>query len=248
MIKSKIIENKWGSFNVPLRLPVGGAPPLPDAPWNKLIAAPPISLLRENIEDGKNLVDVGACWGFVSVVVGREVMKSGGKVFSFEANPELFKLMDLNLQMNGIAGEAHHRAVFDDSRSLVCFPEPILGNEILSTYASFGVDPDRTDGWMVNAVTLDSMNLPNVGMLKIDAEGCDLKVLIGAKDLLSLHRPIIVFEYTTCATCRGANGKPYRPLREPFEDYEKFLKSVDYKIVKRVKNDYLAIPSEKVRQ
>lgn len=43
-------------------------------------------------------------------------------------------------------------------------------------------------------VTLDSLKLPKVDYIKVDCEGFEYKILLGAKDTVCRYRPIIVIE------------------------------------------------------
>jgi FkbM family methyltransferase len=46
----------------------------------------------------------------------------------------------------------------------------------------------------VPVITLDSFGLPSVRLLKIDAEGMEIEVLLGARRLIAQHRPFLYVE------------------------------------------------------
>jgi hypothetical protein len=56
----------------------------------------------------------------------------------------------------------------------------------------------------VEVRTLDSFDLRDVGFLKIDAEGHELAVLHGARETITMHRPIVFVE----SEARHAAGAP----------------------------------------
>jgi hypothetical protein len=56
----------------------------------------------------------------------------------------------------------------------------------------------------VEVRTLDSFNLPDIGFLKIDAEGHELAVLHGARETITTNRPIVFVE----SEARHAPGAP----------------------------------------
>lgn len=70
-----------------------------------------------------------------------------------------------------------------------------------------------------------------VNLLKIDAEGMDLSVMIGGGGLIETDRPVIIFEFN-------------EPISVPFFYYANFLKSKDYTIEKIGWYNYLALPKE----
>ena len=53
------------------------------------------------------------------------------------------------------------------------------------------------EGVPVQTETLDSLRLPAPDLVKIDAEGVELDVLRGGKELLSGVRPALLVEFTT---------------------------------------------------
>jgi hypothetical protein len=46
----------------------------------------------------------------------------------------------------------------------------------------------------INVITLDSLNLSNISMIKIDVENHEVEVLEGAKQTILLNKPIIFIE------------------------------------------------------
>ena len=75
--------------------------------------------------------------------------------------------------------------------------------------------------------TLDSFNLENVGFIKIDIEGHELKALLGGLETLKKNRPVIVFEE-----------------HKLFSGVFTLLKELGYTIRRiSIRNDYIAIPA-----
>jgi FkbM family methyltransferase len=69
------------------------------------------------------------------------------------------------------------------------------------------------------AIKLDNLFFRNdISYLKIDAEGFDLSVMRGARNLIESNKPIITFEYNGLIS------------KEPYEEYEEFLFSLGYTI------------------
>lgn len=63
--------------------------------------------------------------------------------------------------------------------------------------------------------SLDSLYIPNVSLLKVDAEGMDLSILRGAKNTIREFKPRIIFEYNEL-------------ISPPLEDYHTYLNSIGY--------------------
>ncbi len=103
-----------------------------------------------------------------------------------------------------------------------------LGDEETKVRASGGAITNLRNSKVkyVLQKTLDSFKLKNIDFIKLDVEGHELKVLLGAKSLLEKYSPTIVIEENGSQVLWG-KGKENDAL-----DY---LISINYKIVK--KND-----------
>ncbi len=145
---------------------------------------------------GEAVVDVGANIGVMTSLFSRKAGEHG-RVFAFEAHPEVFRQLEQNVRRwNRPRIELFHRAVSSQA-GMVCLregagfavnegtarvAEPGLGNR------SFEVESVRLD---------DVLAASSYGVAKIDVEGHELEALSGASDCLAAHRlRDIVFEST----------------------------------------------------
>lgn len=143
----------------------------------------------EHVRKGDVVYDVGAHAGyhslFCSLLVG-----STGKVCAFEPNPKNFVSMTRQLTLN--------------SPNQVCLLPYALSDR--SAVASLDTSHGPSQGYLsssgdiqVKARTIDSLiadglcPVPNV--IKIDVEGHEYEVLIGAMNTLRKHKPIVLCDY-----------------------------------------------------
>lgn len=137
-------------------------------------------------------VDVGANIGVLSVYAS----KVGFDVIAFEAVPEVFRALQINLEENHVHGFAQNFAIWNRSEFLRMKKDP--KNLVLSK-----IDPEGEIE--VAAVPLDSFSLwPTV--VKIDVEGAELEVMKGMGRTLERAHPILIYESylgTKPAACRG---------------------------------------------
>ena len=124
-------------------------------------------LLMTRCREGAIGIDVGANCGFISMVMALSV-GSTGRVFSFEPDERFHRILESNIRNNGLAAR--------------CTP--------LRLAVGRGKGPtDVSLDEMVGRLALD-----RVDVLKIDVDGPDLDVLLGARDLLKRWRPLVVVE------------------------------------------------------
>ena len=79
----------------------------------------------------------------------------------------------------------------------------------------------------INIHTLDSYNLTDINLIKMDIQGYEYNALLGAKQTLLDNNPILCLEY------------PARDKRENnlLKKSDEFLTSINYKFIKRMAND-----------
>ena len=141
-----------------------------------------------------NLVEVGAHVGTHTCYLS----KLANTVIAYEPQPALYAHLMANLWLNG----CENVAVFN----LACYSKTcrmkarLFADQVYDTITekagiSFGECPPEGGGLIVSACRLDDMaTIHRVHFLKIDAEGNDLQVALGAMRIIKDNRPTIVFE------------------------------------------------------
>jgi FkbM family methyltransferase len=120
--------------------------------------------------------DVGAEYGYHSILMAKQLSKFGSKVYSFEPSPKNLKYLKFNLILNNLTQTAVVKSVFVSD----------IPNE-LQTFSLDNQSSNLVGGGRIISVptlTLDSLNI-DFTLVKIDAEGADLNVLRGARRLIS---------------------------------------------------------------
>jgi FkbM family methyltransferase len=168
---------------------------------------PVCELLWRLAAPGEWVVDVGANMGVMTSVLSKRVGPSG-RVFAFEPHPALFARLRQNARRwdrNNV--QTLNWAVSDQAgTSRLCESDCFTGN---TGTACLRGQADQGRSFQVPTARLDdALSSGDYGLLKIDVEGHEARVLAGAVSALGqgCFRDI-VFEST--AACRGA---PHRFL------------------------------------
>jgi FkbM family methyltransferase len=151
--------------------------------------------LVEHLRPGMTFYDLGANIGFFSLMAAR-LAGPQGRIFSFEADPEIAARLRENLSRNRFANaRVEQKAVWSES-STVSFAR-----------VDPGTSPDRGLGHVapgdsgsstitVEAISLDQFAAENPApdFVKCDVEGAEKEVFRGAAKLLATKHPILLVE------------------------------------------------------
>jgi FkbM family methyltransferase len=145
---------------------------------------------------GKNIIDVGANFGFHSMEFSDLV--GNGKVYAFEPQKLVYYQLCGNIILNGYENiTAYNLALSDTFTNLKMenlqyhsSDKINIGNAHLDAYYSSGYND-------VDVKPLDSFEFQNVAVLKIDVQGYEPKVLDGAMKTIQKNKPVIFIEAET---------------------------------------------------
>lgn len=193
------------------------------------------NILKET-KDGV-VLDIGANLGSYTVPIAKNHPQL--QFHSFEPQQTIFYQLCTNIFLNGLENvSAHHKCLSDyEWVKELEVPNYVLEQNI----GAFSVDNNvRTDGYEVlthgrtetiSAIKLDTMNLKNIRLIKLDVEGHEMEVLLGAINTLKNNGyPPILFE--------AWNFK----FAEKREKLFRFIKDLGYEISAVGHNsNYLAI-------
>lgn len=132
---------------------------------------------------GDTALDLGANIGYMTLVLARSAGPEG-RVLCFEPNPALLPILRTNvnnwnsLQVAPIQIETF--AISDrNGGGVLGFPDDYVRNQGLASLEL------KKDGVPVHVRRLDSMEINRAGIMKLDVEGHEAAVLMGAEKLLA---------------------------------------------------------------
>lgn len=133
------------------------------------------------LERGGLILDIGANIGNVS----QALVHAGFEVRAFEPQPAIFNCLTKNINP-----EWCYNIGLGDYESDMFMPAADYSRK-----GNFGgMSIGGSSGITVKVKTLDSFNFENVGVMKIDVEGFEEKVLRGAIETIKRCKPIIYLE------------------------------------------------------
>ncbi len=157
-------------------------------------------LVLSGIRSEAIVLDVGANIGSMSLAFGRRFPEC--TVYAFEPTDFAFRKLERNLELNPeLARRIHPIQAFLARDGFQSVPEGIysswsLASRANETHPLHGGTKHSAPGAKV--LTVDSFceeaRLEHVDFMKIDTDGYEFEVLLGARRTLKERRPVVVFE------------------------------------------------------
>jgi FkbM family methyltransferase len=156
--------------------------------WRSGYGEAELNYLGRIVPRARQSVDVGANLG----VYSRALSKLTPTVHAFEPNRELAQLLRRTLPRNVIVHEQalSSRTGCGTLRTPVVNGRPVFGLASLEEHAAY----PGSDQEAVQVAKLDDVLDGDVGFVKIDVEGHELRVLEGASSLIERCRPVLLIE------------------------------------------------------
>lgn len=150
-------------------------------------------ILKSLITKGATIVDVGANIGFFSMMISK-LVDINGQVFSFEPSKTIFDKLNSNLKLNSFVNiYPINLGLGQKDENLI-----LLRNTRYSGLSTIILKQDsRVTEEKIKITSLDNYfynKSIKIDLIKIDTEGFEPEVLLGAKRILKEHKPQIYIE------------------------------------------------------
>jgi FkbM family methyltransferase len=215
------IQNAFGSLLLPKQyLPsyLGGsmnhiAGDVGNLAVGKLLSSHIIKAGLPYLKKGSVILDIGAHMGTMSMMYGSFLsLKGGGEIISMEASPQNYVCTKYNIENNSsenVTNTVLNRVCLSTTtEEKISFPVHniktglitgqyghIRPEEIHHGYQTLDNQEILIDlVYKVPSISIDSLNLEKVDLIKIDCEGADLEVVAGGLETIGCHKPVLLIE------------------------------------------------------
>jgi len=177
--------------------------------------------LNTFLRQGDVFVDIGANIGLFTLIAAYRVGKTG-RVFSFEPTFEIYQRLNENIKLNNFNNVYRFQWALSDAESEGSFFKSQNGYDAWNSFAkpiageTFIKETVQCKRW--DDFARDNQLFGNVTMMKIDVEGWETRVLIGACEMLyRKDAPVLMVEFTEeAARSAGSSCKDLYCLLEQF--------------------------------
>jgi len=159
---------------------------------------------RNSFGDGVVAIDCGANIG-VHTIEWAKLMTDWGYVYSFEAQEFVYYALCGSIALNNCFNVTAKNEAIGKQNSKIKVPK--IDYSVNSSFGSVELHKKDNNEWIgqhinyndtydVPLLTIDSMNLQRIDLLKVDVEGMEEDVFIGAYESLDRCKPTIYFEHS----------------------------------------------------
>lgn len=191
-----------------------------------------LKVMQQHIQPASRVIDIGAHIGIETLMLSQWVGHDG-QVLSIEPDPNNFKSLTANVQLNDVTNVQLLQAAVSETTGQLQFEQ---GRGVMCRLVEDPDDPtvDKDALITVQVHTLDALtreHFTDVDFVKIDVEDFEVSVLAGAGQLLSEQQPIIVLELhsyrsaTGCADILRQAGYDLTLVDTREKDLDQYLQS-----------------------
>jgi FkbM family methyltransferase len=138
----------------------------------------------------KNIIDIGANFGYHTLLFSRECSEN---VYAFEPQIQNFELLEENVKINEVKNVILYNYACGEENCEIKLP---IFNNNHNYMGDVTPNYNLNDNYSISrSIILDEYNLNKIDLIKLDVQGWEKKVLIGATNLLKTHKPILIVEF-----------------------------------------------------
>jgi len=153
-----------------------------------------LAMLLSFVRPGDTVLDIGANIGTFSIPLAARTGDQG-HVYSFEADREIFQVLEQNITLNGLSNVTAMNAIVSQNAGRYRKAE-VAGNlgatsfYLDDSHGANGMPVVSIDDWMAS----HSLKHRNIDLIKIDVEGMDVDVLRSCTATLQRCKPVVYIE------------------------------------------------------
>jgi len=141
----------------------------------------------------KNIIDIGANFGYHTLLFSHNCSEN---VYAFEPQIQNFELLEENVKNNEIKNVILYNYACGDENCEVKMPIYECNYKINMGDITPNINCLNNNFSTTKSILLDEFDFPSkIDLIKIDVQGWEKKVLIGATNLLKTHKPILIIEF-----------------------------------------------------
>ena len=142
------------------------------------------------IDEGSAVVDIGANFGYNSVLMAKKAGPSG-RLYAFEPHRLMFQQLNANLVLNDLQNGFTFNYALSNKSNEELNMEPI---NYKNQCVNIGALSIGSGGESIKTMALDDLKLPKIDFIKLDAQGYEKHIIEGAQETIKSYMPTLFIE------------------------------------------------------
>jgi len=161
--------------------------------WEKLT----MDVCRSHLKNDSAVIEIGAHIGSHTVLLSE--LCSEGRIYSFEMQKLIFQLLNANILLNTCKNVYTYMEAVSNENKVDIIGE--VNYEAMEKFnsglASLDKFKEAYPSYPINIISLDTKfaEIKKLDLIKIDAEGHEVSILKGAKEIIKKFKPMILTEF-----------------------------------------------------
>lgn len=164
-----------------------------------------VELLKKYIDKNKNIIEIGGHCG-TSTILYSKLINNPSKIHVFEPQKNMYQILNRNIIQNNIEDKVitYNKGIFCYSGKAIMNNIDLDGGDYGNIQKRYNDESDLNcnfggvglgkDGEEIDVITLDSLDIENIGYIHCDAQGSENFIFSKGINIISKNRPVILYE------------------------------------------------------
>jgi FkbM family methyltransferase len=161
-----------------------------------------ITFMKKFLKSGDVFLDIGSNIGLFSLTASK-IVQPNGKVIAFEPSPVTYTRLLENIELNQFFNIEAKNIGLSDNEGTLQMQQSQTGFDAWNTFVKSSSEKfQQTISVPVSTLdkTIEGLNKEKISLIKLDVEGWEKFVLLGALNFLSNYSPVMIVEFTETNT------------------------------------------------
>lgn len=159
-----------------------------------------LSVICDTFGNEGIIIDGGTNIGFVSIPLAQKLKNTNIKIIGFEPQKQLYHAIHGTLALNNLTNCWIHNQGLGSEKGMALVPHVDYNFDydfgtVSITHSEQHQEHQYMRWYNVDVVTIDSLDLPRLDLIKLDIEGHELQAIQGAQNSIAQFRPWLWVEY-----------------------------------------------------
>ena len=196
-----------------------------------------LKLIVQYAKNNSTFIDIGANIGCHCIGLKKKKPKDNINIVAFEPQPFIYNILKYNMEISCDRYECYNKGLGNDHRTIY-MDMPDYNNCKNPGGIGLNLDGNDSSKTPVEIVTLDSCTCENISLMKIDVEGLENQVLMGAYETIKRCKPVMIIEILGGTPIEDADDHNRNYILHTIHHIE----TLGYSVERIAFSDYLCIP------